>query len=512
MAVGTRTPDESPPASVGKSHHRRIGASVAVVATLLLGVLIVVISLITGDGNESGAVGTPVASEFVDVTEGSMSEVTELDGTLGFREGDPVISRLDGTITAAAEAGTTVGPGDVLYEVDGEPVVLLLGAIPAFRSLELEEETAVIAARSAGTLTGLPGEGDELGPGSVVYEVDGSAVGALPGTLPAWRALRAGITGGDVLQLESALDALGYNEDDIIAVDDEFTSNTGLVVERWQEAIGADIDGRLDLGEFVFLPEPVVVDSAIASIGDRVADGAPVLDVVVGTSPTEGADVLQLQDALAGLGYDIPVSGIFDEATRDAVLAWQADTGMAQDGTVDLGEVIFLPAPVRVTGALLTEGSPVRDGNGVLATSSSNRVVAVNLPADDQDLFELGDELDVEFPDGTVVRGVVSDIAGVATRTDAGTVFASEIVLTGTAAAGLEQAPVEVGIVTDFRERVLSVPVVALLALAEGGYAIEVETGSGATSLLGVEPGLFADGRVEVSGTGLTAGMRVVVP
>jgi hypothetical protein len=51
------------------------------------------------------------------------------------------------------------------------------------------------------------------------------------------------------------------------------------------------------------------------------------------------------------------------------------------------------------------------------------------------------------------------------------------------------------------------VPVQALLALAEGGYALETEGGD----LIGVETGAFADGFVEVAGQGLAEGLEVVV-
>jgi len=53
------------------------------------------------------------------------------------------------------------------------------------------------------------------------------------------------------------------------------------------------------------------------------------------------------------------------------------------------------------------------------------------------------------------------------------------------------------------------IPVTALLALAGGGYAVEVPDGA-ATKLVAVETGLFADGYVEVSG--VEAGVEVVVP
>ena len=58
----------------------------------------------------------------------------------------------------------------------------------------------------------------------------------------------------------------------------------------------------------------------------------------------------------------------------------------------------------------------------------------------------------------------------------------------------------------------LAVPVTALLALSEGGYAVEVVVEDGSRLLIGVEPGLFSDGFVEVAGNGLVDGMQVVVP
>ena len=58
---------------------------------------------------------------------------------------------------------------------------------------------------------------------------------------------------------------------------------------------------------------------------------------------------------------------------------------------------------------------------------------------------------------------------------------------------------------------VLAVPVSALLALAGGGYGVEVVAPSGAHHLVGVTTGLFAGGQVQVSGAGITAGTKVVV-
>jgi hypothetical protein len=61
---------------------------------------------------------------------------------------------------------------------------------------------------------------------------------------------------------------------------------------------------------------------------------------------------------------------------------------------------------------------------------------------------------------------------------------------------------------------VLAVPVNALVALAGGGYAVEEVDASGVHKLVAVSVGLFDDaaGMVQVSGSGLAAGQRVVVP
>ncbi len=61
---------------------------------------------------------------------------------------------------------------------------------------------------------------------------------------------------------------------------------------------------------------------------------------------------------------------------------------------------------------------------------------------------------------------------------------------------------------------VLVVPVNALLALANGGYAVEEVEATGVHQLVGVSVGLFDDapGWSQVTGNGLAAGQRVVVP
>jgi hypothetical protein len=68
---------------------------------------------------------------------------------------------------------------------------------------------------------------------------------------------------------------------------------------------------------------------------------------------------------------------------------------------------------------------------------------------------------------------------------------------------------VTVHFVKDVHKDVLVVPVGALLALAEGGYGVEIEQ-HGQRHLVAVKTRLFSNGQDEVSGPGLAAGARVV--
>jgi hypothetical protein len=98
---------------------------------------------------------------------------------------------------------------------------------------------------------------------------------------------------------------------------------------------------------------------------------------------------------------------------------------------------------------------------------------------------------------------------------DSSPTIAVDVTLTDARATGtLDQAPVQVAITTDTAKDALVVPVTALVALAGGGYADEVAGSDGARRLVAVSLGLFDDshGLVQVTGTGLSAGQRVVVP
>src|SRR5205807_1529896 len=56
-------------------------------------------------------------------------------GTLSYADPATVFNRLSGTITWLPSVGRVIKPGQALYSVDGQPVVLFNGRFPAYRAL-----------------------------------------------------------------------------------------------------------------------------------------------------------------------------------------------------------------------------------------------------------------------------------------------------------------------------------------------------------------------------------------
>jgi peptidoglycan hydrolase-like protein with peptidoglycan-binding domain len=240
---------------------------------------------------------------------------------------------------------------------------------------------------------------------------------------------------------------------------------------------------------------------------------------------SDGPDVRQLERNLKALGFDpdgdMTVDDDFTWATTAAIKRWQESRGLDETGEIPPGQVRFLPwGSLRVASLTAQVGTP---GSAPLMTvTSTTKQVTVQLDATLAHLVRPGQTITVELPGGTTTKARVSTVGTVATAPSGtssptpGTEQTTTVPVTATlsdqrATGSLDQAPVTVEIVTQSRHDVLSVPVTALLALAEGGYGVEVARPDGGRQLVPVRTGLFsADGNVEVSGAGLRAGDRVV--
>lgn len=236
-----------------------------------------------------------------------------------------------------------------------------------------------------------------------------------------------------------------------------------------------------------------------------------------------GKDVRQLEENLNALGYTgFTVDDSYTGQTADAVRDWQADLGRAETGMVQPGEIVVLPGDVRVAGTVATPGDPAT--GKLLDYTATTRTVTVALDVAKQQLVERGIAATVTLPDGTSVPGTVSDVGTVASAppaqgaqsgapqqesADPATIDVVVTVADQAKLGTLDSAPVDVTLVSQRRPDVVAVPVGALVALAEGGYGVQVVHG-GSTRYVAVETGLFADGEVEV--TGIEPGTVVGVP
>ena len=362
----------------------KVAVSFVVVPALVVGGLVAVDRLDLHHGAEPAAAAT--ATSLADVTKQRASSRISLDATLGYSGTYDIMNQRKGTYTWLPAVGDVIEHGGIVSRVDGEPVVLLSGSVPAYRSLT------------------------------------------------------KGMSGDDVTELNAELVALGYaTRSQLDPASKTFTAATVTALEKLQAHLGTDQTGRLDLGQAVFLPEAIRVTSVKGTLGASVAP-TPVLTAT--------------------------------STTRDVEIALDP----VQQGRVKVGDAVTVTLPddrkvdgeIRSVGTVATQKAAA-DGGGSGGGSGSDKDSTI--------------EVHVSLKDPAATGSV-------------------------------DQAPVKVAVTTQTVDDALTVPVTALLALAGGGYGVEVVGADGVHHLVGVELGVFDDtsGRVQVTGSGIEAGQHVVVP
>jgi hypothetical protein len=295
--------------------------------------------------------------------------------------------------------------------------------------------------------------------------------------------------------------------------------------------------------------------TALPSIGDVIkcgqvlyrVQGHPVA-LLCGTTPlyrslsegTKGWDVKELNRNLVDLGYadgaELDPSGYFGSETRSALKHLKGDLGLARTGSLAPHQAVALPGPLRISSVSAPLGAAAQPGVAVAEATSTARRVEVDLDPSQAGSVKAGDPASVTLPNNRTTPGVVARIgtlvvddgsdsgSGSGSATNSGSSGGS-----GAATAtvpvfiklkrirdvrGIQQAPVQVSIITGRVTDALSVPVTALLARAGGGYAVETVAAGGQRQLVRVDLGAFdqANGLVQVRGPGVRAGQRVVVP
>jgi peptidoglycan hydrolase-like protein with peptidoglycan-binding domain len=291
----------------------------------------------------------------------------------------------------------------------------------------------------------------------------------------------------------------------------------------------------------------------IAPVGSTVKRGKPLFKLderpvvaLYGSLPVyrtlhagvEGTDVKQFEENLSKLGSaGFTVDDTYTTATAQAVRRWQAELGLPQTGAVEPGQLVVIPCAVRVAEHTARVGGRIGGDTGgdasVLSYTGMTRLVTVQLEVADLALAVKGRPVTVTVPGLAAVTGRIAQVGTVATAPEqpssvpagqtssapggsSSTTADARIQVTVTIAdqrklGSLDGAPVDVDFVSQTRKDVLAVPVAALLALPNGGYGVQIVEG-GATRIVAVKTGMFAAGRVEISGDGIAAGDMVGMP
>jgi peptidoglycan hydrolase-like protein with peptidoglycan-binding domain len=231
---------------------------------------------------------------------------------------------------------------------------------------------------------------------------------------------------------------------------------------------------------------------------------------------TTGADVKQLETNLRALGYTgFTVDETYGAATAAAVRRWQEDLDVPETGRVEPGAAVVASGRIRVAERKGQVGGRV--GGPVLTYTGTTRVVTVDLDVRYQRLARKGAAVEIELPSGDTTRGKIASVGKVAEESagegdDKPTTIEVTVAVGGRDTLGpYDKAPVTVRFTANRHPGVLAVPIGALLARGDGGYSVQVVQ-DGRVRSVPVETGVFADGRVEITGSGLAEGMKVGVP
>ncbi|GGS51955.1 hypothetical protein GCM10010253_27750 [Streptomyces badius] len=403
---------------------------------------------------------------------------------------------------AAAEAGAPerdVLTADVEHRVLRSSLVVR-GEVAAERTFTVS--AAVNAAEGAEPLvTKAPlRTGDQVRAGSVLVEVSGRPVFALPGDLPAYRDLKPTSRGKDVTQLREALAGRGFPS--VADPAAEFGAATQAALEAFYRSLGYD-------------PRPVAEDGAdrVEAARTAVTDAERALQDVQAADPREPKAVVRAEEDLG--------------RARDAL----AEARLQAGAMLPASEVVFLdrfPARVesvaaqvgdRAPGDVMTISSGSLGIRGALTPSQRNAVAAgqkVRILAEATGDEFAGTTESVTDPDGSQQRaqgdGGTEDGAG-----DTGD--GAMAVLNVTPDTKLDAALVgqEVRLTIEIRAsrgKVLVVPFSAVSSAADGSTVVTVLAPNGERRQVRVRPGLEGDGSVQVTPSpkdALAPGDQVIV-
>lgn len=449
-----------------------------------------------------------------------------------------------------SEAGTGVSSG--MRAVRVERTSLAQGTV--IQGTLSRGEVAPLNALGDGIVTWLPTPGTVLKPGDRLFESNGRPTFLLHGEVPLWRPLQLGSRGKDVSSLNSALADAGYLDRDL--ADDVFGSGTSMAIAQLFREAGYEPpteteDGReeiermestyssaveeLDAAEETLTLASRRPSSLQRSEADAIVEEAKeALSVAEATGRGQAAAQARYDAALAeraGLDIAPDVTEQRDTVTAAAnkVTEAAADLQIARSERLSPADVAILDADrIRVGATPVRVGEPA--SGAVLEWSGTEVYAEADVTRSQETSLSVGDNVSVTLPDGSKVPGTITSTGGAAVNGEAD--LESESAGAGEAGdsnlvtmrvkidaqkkvAGSVGAAVRIEVAGASVDDALVVPVTALVALVEGGYAVEKvmpDSAAGAGKLVRVDLGLVAETRAQVTSAELHEGDEVLVP
>lgn len=225
-------------------------------------------------------------------------------------------------ITAAVESrvlsADVIARGDIDYQ---DPVSLSLSG-----TIGEEGQTAIV--------TMVPETGTELPEGAVALEVSGRPVFLLQGDLPVYRDLRPGSSGDDVLQLEQALQRLGF----LASADKTWGPETGAAIQAMYAARGyaANTTSKTDQAaldaarDSVRAAQQALQDANKALSEAGGASGSELLAAQVAVANAQDALTTAQAQRTSAIGAAQGVITVAQQAIADADLSGDPADGTAE--------------------------------------------------------------------------------------------------------------------------------------------------------------------------------------
>ena len=475
----------------------------------------------------------------ISIQKGDLAKKEEYNGTLRQTDKKILNSPTNGVVTFLPKEGSIVNFGEVLFIIDNKPVILLQGNTPFYRTLDLNSDPGVDIKQVEEALVYLGYADSTFVPDEVFDEQTSKMLNTLY--------IDYGIdTKSEITPTEQVLINQKQNEIELLEniVSD---GGTSLSEVNNKKKLLDDAKENATKENIAWQAAETEIER-IRNLIDELTYESMSEDTRVGRKAQYEEDIktqerIQIREAGKESGIDATEHLAIDNAqkTYDDTLE-SYNEGVDRDAELakareELNELqlssiseTFSPTNAFASNTSIIAGSIINDVGSAVALnsplyniSSVGIEVVFQVDATDQETVTLGKNVEIELPTDERVPTVITFIDQVVTQTQAGDFIEVVLeVLNPEEVEAYDQAPVKVFLTTEVSENVLYVPVNALLALAEGGYALEVYEGlaegstfegeSGVdTTYVAVEIGVFTDGFVEVIGN-IQEGQLVVVP